>query len=144
MNAPSTPDAPKELMDHWWAALDARDLDRVLDLFHPDCQFLLPGMRFGGAGQLKPYVENYLNAFPDFATEILDSVASDTSIAFELRSTGTHTAPLATPNGELPPTGAQVVFESCLYIRAQDGKITSFHNYFDHPEWVGPVEDSGA
>lgn len=130
---------PHQLMDRWWAAVGARDLDAVLDLFSTDCHFVLPGMKFHGAQRMKPYVENYLRAFPDFATEILASVASEEAIAFELRSTGTHTGPLATPNGELPATGSTVTFESCLYVKAAHGEITSFHTYFDHPEWVGPA-----
>jgi steroid delta-isomerase-like uncharacterized protein len=130
--------SPQQLMDRWWAALASRDLDGVLDAFGADCHFVLPGMKFHGAEQMKPYVENYLRALPDFATEILESVASEEAIAFELRSTGTQTAPLATPDGEVPATGARVTFESCLYVKAKQGKITSFHTYFDHPEWVGP------
>lgn len=131
-------EAPKALMGRWWAALGARDLAGVLDLFSADCDFVLPGMKFQGAQRMMPYVENYLRAFPDFATEILASVASEEAIAFELRSTGTHTGPLATPNGELPATGSTVTFEFCLYVKAPQGQITSFHTYFDHPEWVGP------
>ncbi len=125
-------------MQRWWTALDARELDGVLDLFSVDCDFVMPGMRFRGAEQMKAYVENYLHAFPDFQTEILMSVASDRAIAYELRSTGTQSGPLGTPEGQVAPTAAKVVFDSCLFARAENGKITYFHTYFDHPEWVGP------
>ncbi len=129
---------PKELLERWWAALEARELEKVDDLFSVDCDVVLPGMKFKGPERLRSYVENYLIAFPDFQTEILASVASKDEIALELRSTGTHSAPLATPAGELGASGAKVAFESCLFVRAEGGKITYFHNYFDHPEWVGP------
>ncbi len=129
----------KGLLDRWWEAFEARDVDRALTLLDPDCDWVLPGLRFRGRDQFKPFIENYLTAFPDFRSEIVEWVGSDDAIALEVRSTGTQTGTLATPNGEVPATGAKVVFESCYYLRVDKGLFISWHGYFDHPAWVGPT-----
>ncbi len=131
--------AAKELLDSWWEAFDSREIDRCLELLSPDCEWVLPGQRFRGRDQLRPFIENYLTAFPDFHSEILHWVGSDDAVALEVESTGTQTGPLATPNGELPATGAQVVVRACYYIHVDRGQFTSWHGYFDHPAWTGPT-----
>lgn len=128
----------KDLLDRWWQAVEARDIDGVVELFSPDCDFVLPGSRFRGPGELKPFLQNYLTAFPDLHFDVTDGVASDQAVAVEVRSSGTQTGALGTPRGSLPATGTKVTFQSCIYAKVQDGKFTAWHTYFDHPAWVGP------
>jgi ketosteroid isomerase-like protein len=59
------------------------------------------------------------------------SVEADGAIALELEVTGTHTGPMPTPKGTVAPTNAKVVWESCDYIRVRNGRIVSWHGYYD-------------
>jgi predicted ester cyclase len=51
----------------------------------------------------------------------------------EVRFTGTHLGELRNPRtgGVIPPTGRTVTWTAAEVIRAADGKITSWHAYFD-------------
>lgn len=53
-------------------------------------------------------------------------------IAFEIVATGTHDGPLATPQGELPPTGHTITAEQGLFETLDtDGLIAEERAYFD-------------
>ena len=45
--------------------------------------------------------------------------------------TGTHTGPLNTPNGPIPPTGKSIDLHSLSILRFEDDRVASEHNYFD-------------
>jgi predicted ester cyclase len=89
------------------------------------------GLRIHGPAQMRPLLEAYQQAFPDIRSEIMTTVETPDAIALELRISGTHTGPMQTPGGSIPPTGKSVVWESVDIVRVSDGKITSWHAYFD-------------
>ena len=39
---------------------------------------------------------------------------------------------MPTPGGLVQPTGKKVVWESCDYVGVKDGKVMSWHGYFDN------------
>lgn len=68
-------------------------------------------------------------AFPDIHREIFAIYAMDDVVIVELAIRGTHTGPLVTPAGTLPPTGNPVDIPCCDVFRLKDGKVVSFHCY---------------
>jgi ketosteroid isomerase-like protein len=122
----------KELVDRAWQAIESHALDKLSELYTPDAEITHPGgIRFRGPEQLRPFLEAYLTAFPDLRHEGVDWVESGDTIAVELRTTGTHTGPLHTPDGAIPPTGKQFLWESVDFIKVEGGKIASWHVYLD-------------
>jgi ketosteroid isomerase-like protein len=68
---------------------------------------------------------------PD-AHAVIDSLAqADDTVIVEGRFVGTHTGPLASPDGEIDPTGASVDLRFADFSRVRDAKITSYHTYYD-------------
>ena len=57
--------------------------------------------------------------------------AAGDAIIVEGRFVGTHTGPLAGPDGEIEPTGARVNLRFADVSRVRDGKIVSYHTYYD-------------
>jgi ketosteroid isomerase-like protein len=43
----------------------------------------------------------------------------------------THTGPLLTPAGEIPPTGRRVELQIAEVYRMREGKIALLHAYYD-------------
>lgn len=122
----------KELVDRAWQAIEAHTLDKLSELYAPDVEITHPGgIRLRGPEQLRPFLEAYLAAFPDLRHESVDWVESGDAIAVELRTTGTHSGPLHTPDGTIPPTGKHFLWESVDFIKVEGGKITSWHTYLD-------------
>ncbi len=127
----------KQLLDRNIKALNARDMEGLLANQHADAELLIPGgVTLHGHEQIAQYTEALWNAFPDGAFSFAGQVLADDAAATELVFTGTHTGPLATPNGEIPPTGRRVTIHSVSILRFKDGLIASEHAYLDQLEFM--------
>jgi predicted ester cyclase len=79
-------------------------------------------------------------AFPDNRIETIAVHADDRGGVHEFRAAGTHTGTLRGPAGEMPATGRTVRMDMCGVYEFEEGKITSFHLYFDQAELLGQLE----
>ncbi len=121
----------RKLVERFWKALESNELEDLAGFVDSDCHFKMPGAELTGLASIKPLLAAYATAFPDMKHRVKHAIESDDAIALELEVTGTHTGPMPTPQGPVAPTGAKVVWESCDYIRFRNGKISSWHGYFD-------------
>jgi ketosteroid isomerase-like protein len=121
----------KTVVDRFWDLFESNRLAELPDLFHSDCHFRMPGMEVRGGAAVLQLLSAYRAAFPDLRHVVKHSIESGETIAVELVATGTHTGPMQTPQGTVPPTGNTVVWESCDYIAVRGGKIASWHVYHD-------------
>lgn len=124
---------PRQIVDTFWKTFEAHRFDELFrDLVAERCEFVMPGMPpMRGHAPVRQMFEAYARAFPDFACEPLHGIESGDTYAGEARYTGTHRGPLATPQGELPPTGNPVTWDSADIVRVESGKIVSWHIYHD-------------
>jgi predicted ester cyclase len=121
----------KDVVDRIWAAMESHDLDGVERVMDPTIDFRMAGESARGTAEFRPFLEGYLAAFPDLRHEVVDYVEAGDTIALELRIKGTHTGPLQTPQGEVPATGRDVVWESVDYVKMRNERIASWHVYTD-------------
>ena len=72
-------------------------------------------------------------AIPDMEWRLLRPLVENSRrVAFEVAVTGVNDGPLATPNGELPPTGRAISVEMALFETIDaDGLIAEERSYFD-------------
>jgi predicted ester cyclase len=131
-----TPTA-KNILDRNITAVNARDIEAYLANQRPDVEFVLPGgVTLRGPDQVKQYTEALWEAFPDGALTFGAQVFGEDMAATEVVFTGTHTGPMVTPNGSVPPTGKAVVLHSASILRIKDGRIASEHVYVDQLEMM--------
>jgi len=125
--------SPAETVRTFWKQFTARRFDELFrDHVAADCEFIMPGMPpMRGHAPIRGMFEAYARAFPDFTCTPLSGIESADTYAGEARYSGTHRAPLATPQGEIPPTGRQVSWQSADIVRLDGGKIVSWHVYHD-------------
>jgi ketosteroid isomerase-like protein len=121
----------KQVTDKFWQLFEAGDLDAIEPLLDPDFSFKMPGAEMRGFAAMKAMLTGYRVAFPDLSHKVKHFVESGDTVALELDVKGTHTGPMITPAGPIPPSGKQVVWESCDYIRVRGGRILSWHVYHD-------------
>jgi ketosteroid isomerase-like protein len=122
----------RELATRFYEAFDAGDLDAVLSLFSDELETTDPGLgTVDGHGPFREYIETLKRAVPD-ARAVIDGMydAGDV-VVVEGRFAGTFTGPLATPDGDLEPTGASVDLRFADVSRAEGGKIVAYHTYYD-------------
>lgn len=89
------------------------------------------GIRLTGREAAETLWAMYNDAFPDNRLEIMAIHADDRGGVHEGRGIGTHTGPLRGPAGEIPATGKTALVNFCGVYEFDEGKITSYHLYFD-------------
>jgi steroid delta-isomerase-like uncharacterized protein len=121
-----------QILDRNITAINARDLEGFLKNQQPDVEFRIPGgITLLGREAVGQYIQLMWTAFPDVTLSFGDQVLGDDSAATEVVMSGTHTGPLNTPNGTIPPTGRSINLRSLSILRFEDGRIASERNYFD-------------
>jgi ketosteroid isomerase-like protein len=122
----------RELASRFYEAFDLGDIDGVLAVFAEDLEIIDPGMgTVHGHGPFREYIETLKRAVPDARAVIDDMYDAGDVVVVEGRFAGTFTGPLASPDGDIEPTGATVDLRFADVSRARDGKIVSYHTYYD-------------
>jgi predicted ester cyclase len=120
-------------VDAFWKAFEAGKIEEVFaQHVAPDVEFVMPGappMR--GAAAVRGLWEAWRVAFPDMRHETLHAIESGETYAAETSFAGTHKGPLRGAQGEVPPTGKTIRWQSADVIRFRGGKIASWHVYHD-------------
>ena len=126
-----------DVLDRNITALNARDIDAYLANQQPDVELVLPGgVTLHGRDQAGEYTEALWKAFPDGTLSFGDQVFADGAAATEVVFEGTHTGPMLTPNGPIPPTGRRVTLRSASILRIEDGLVASEHVSLDPLEMM--------
>jgi steroid delta-isomerase-like uncharacterized protein len=114
-------------------AFDHGDFGSVLQHVTPDVEvlFVPTGQTFRGPEGFTAFMKGFKTAFPDVEIEVTNQIAAGDDVVNEFVGRGTHTGPLETPGGTVPPTGRRVTFTVCEVYRFRDGKVASLHNYQD-------------
>jgi len=113
----------KHILDRNITTHNARDIDGYLANQKPDVEFVLPGgVTLHGRDQVRHYTEALWKAFPDGVLTFGNQVLAEDAAATELVFTGTHTGPMMTPNGPIPPTGKRVTTHSVSILRMNEGR----------------------
>ncbi len=113
-------------------ATDAHDLDGVRGFYAPDARIVAPGADLDGIDQIIPWYRIFITAFPDLKHEIRATIEQDATCVVQARATGTHTGPLPSPAGDIPPTGKSFVLDYVDLARFEEGRIKSETYYWDN------------
>jgi ketosteroid isomerase-like protein len=127
----------REIMDRITTALTTGDTDALGRLYAADAVAESPdGGRLEGAAAIVEYMTVLGRAFPDMSWETAHQSESGDTAIDEGYLVGTHTGPLATPEGELPPTGRSIRIRECDVITVRDGACVSHRFYYDRLEFM--------
>jgi ketosteroid isomerase-like protein len=122
----------KTLVDRVWKSIEGHDMRALEALMTPDVEMVFPGgVRFRGWKPLEAFLTAYVTAFPNLRHETLLTIEQGNKIAVELKARGTHTGPMVTPDGTIPPTGREVLWESVDLMETRDGKVAAWRVYND-------------
>ena len=113
-----------------WNARDRESWMAGLDLHRLEVQ-MPGGPRLTGREAAETMWNTYNEAFPDNRLEIIAIHADDRGGVHEGRATGTHTGTLRGPAGEIAATGRRAEIPFTGVYEFDEGKVTSFHLYFD-------------
>lgn len=85
-----------------------------------------------GRAAIQADVEQWITAMPDMAVETEEILVDGPTAVVRLLFVGTHTGPLQTLSGEVPPTGRRVSVPMAVFNRHDaDGTTEVEHRYLD-------------
>jgi steroid delta-isomerase-like uncharacterized protein len=131
---------------------DTRELcRRIYDLFSQgqleaamafaadDCEvsLLAFGQTFRGKEGFLRFMKGFHDAFPDIRVTVTRQIVEGDVTVNECTWKATHTGPLMSPTGAIPPTGKPVMgARFCEVWRFRDGKMVELVNYQDASTWL--------
>lgn len=115
-------------------AFSEGNLERCLALASDDIEvvFQAAGQTARGREGFLQFMQGFRTAFPDIVIRHTNVFAGEDHVAAEFVWSGTHTGPLSTPAGNIPPTGKKVSDgKVCEIITWREGRATRLVNYQD-------------
>ena len=115
------------------SALNDADWDRVRTLIAPDLSYAenTTGRRAESADAYLEIAKGTKAAFPDFTVTIEATATNNDTVAQRIVWEGTHTGPLNTPVGPIPPSGNHVRVVSSAWSRFEGDTIREIHFHID-------------
>jgi ketosteroid isomerase-like protein len=112
-----------------YAAWNAKDMDKCASNARPDAKMTMPS---GEAIPVRDYIENWARAFPDGQiTDVRIVAQTGNTVVAEFTARGTHTGPLESPMGRIPPTNRRIEMKMVEIAEFANGKMTGGRAYFD-------------
>ncbi len=125
-------DGPRDPVAGFYENFNRNDIDAALAAFSTELETIDPGMgTVSGHEPFREYLEVFKRAMPGAQAIIENLIHAGDTVIVEGRFVGTHTGPLASPDGDLDPTGAKVDLRFADFSRVHAAKIVSYHTYYD-------------
>jgi predicted ester cyclase len=129
----------RTIVEQLFAVIDGHRFDDVDTVLHPDAEMNTP---FGQGLTGPAWVElnrGFATTFPDGGHTLVRTVCSGDHCAVEGLWTGTHTGPMASPAGVVPPTGRRVTLPFAGVLTQREGRIAAMTIYFDQMTMLGQL-----
>ena len=87
--------------------------------------------RIQGVGEIIPCWQGWKDAMPDVKGNVTNACATGNTVVLEVTWKGTHTGPLQSPDGTIPPTGREQITRAGWVMNFDGDKIKESRHYFD-------------
>jgi steroid delta-isomerase-like uncharacterized protein len=130
----------RELAELHYSSFNERDYSRASQIYSPDVVTVEPGSgRMEGIDAFLAHTSAFTTGFPDARLEVLTVVDDGRRVVTEGLFIGTNTGPMATPQGELPPTGRPLRLPYCDVWESEAGRITKHTVYYDQMTFLAQL-----
>jgi NAD(P)-dependent dehydrogenase (short-subunit alcohol dehydrogenase family) len=121
---------PEAFVRNAYAVAEHKDLDGWKSMFNADGIFVDESVKITYRdGDWDYPVKNYGTAFADMHRELYNLWTIGNTVFVRLALQGTHTGPLETPFGTIPPTGKKMDAPCVDIFELENGKIKKFDCY---------------
>jgi steroid delta-isomerase-like uncharacterized protein len=122
----------KAVGTQWIEAFNAHDEQRLRELEAENATLEAPGdVQLHGRDAVSEYAISWFTAFPDARLEVTNVFAAGDWVVQECTFTGTHTAPMQTPMGEVPATNRTLTGRSVQVARVEGDVVAETRLYYD-------------
>lgn len=125
----------RELHERALEAFNTKDEAGIRATCSKDVEYVAPGGMTGkGIDAYLDFCRSWWTAFPDGKALVQRLHVTDDALIEEAVFAGTHRGVLATPMGDIPPTGRRLEGRYTAVYAVSGGRITSDHLVFDRME----------
>jgi steroid delta-isomerase-like uncharacterized protein len=129
-----------EVVHKYLDAFNRADWETYKTTLTADSVHIEPGgMELHGPDASAQGVNVFKVAFPDLSGEVIRLMTGEQEAAVEIVWKGTHTGPLVTPTGTIPPTGKPVTVHATKVFAFEGGLIKYSRHYWDMTELLGAI-----
>jgi steroid delta-isomerase-like uncharacterized protein len=122
----------RELAEQHNRTFNERAWSRASQIYSPDLVTVEPGAgTIHGIEAFIGFAQGFAQAFPDSRLEVRSITEDGDRVIVEGAYTGTHTGPMASPQGEVPPTGRTLNLPYCDVFEVIAGRIATHRVYYD-------------
>jgi steroid delta-isomerase-like uncharacterized protein len=128
----------KKLIEKLQLAIDNHDSVAIAQCYAEDATMTVSGEPepIRGREAIAKSLEAIFRAMPDFKVKFT-TLISGNHIIFENTAEGTFTGPMATPAGDIPPTGKSAKYKSVFIAKVNaDGLIEEDKTYYDPADFM--------
>lgn len=113
-------------------AFNAHDEQKIRELNAENGVFEAPGdVHLEGREAVTEYTMAWLNAFPDARIDVHSELVSGDWAVQEFVFSGTHTGPMQSPMGEIPPTNRTLNGRGVQVFKVEGDVVVDTRLYFD-------------
>jgi len=124
------------ILEVFFRAFDAGLWKEATQAYAPDAEIRFPGMPLLSREGFIDICRDFRVAFPDIRHTFPHIASAGATVGTEVVATGTHSAALALPRGELAPTGRRITLRAA-HFASTDGTAIGRHTvYFDQVEFM--------
>jgi ketosteroid isomerase-like protein len=128
-----------DLVHTLYRGMETNDLDLAMSVFDPDVETAIPNSSLTGSADLRGLLGAFLTAVPDNRLRIIRHLEDGDTILIEATYSGTHTGPLVSPSGTIPPTEQAFSFPYADVLTARAGKVVTRHIYWDNVTFLSQL-----
>jgi steroid delta-isomerase-like uncharacterized protein len=110
-----------------------RQFEAAAQCFAPGAELLNVATRdsFRGPDGYLEFARGWAGALPDLQITVEDLAAGDLTAVVQYTLRGTHTGPLVSPSGFVPPTWSHIELQFCDVLEVREGMVQRLTSYFD-------------
>lgn len=122
-------------------AFNAADWDTFRATLAPDgvLEEVPTGRRAEGADAIVALMQGWKRAFPDGRGTVRNLFGSGNAALLEVDWDATHTGPLVTEQGSIPPSGKSVRIDTVLVLEVEGDQAKLTRHYFDLLQILTPI-----
>jgi steroid delta-isomerase-like uncharacterized protein len=124
--------SPQEVAARFVEAFNAHDEQRISEINGENVVFEAPGdIQLEGRDAATQYAMEWLNAFPDARITVHNEMVAGDWVVQEFTFTGTQTAPMQSPMGEIPATNRSLTGRGIQVVRVEGDVAVEERLYYD-------------
>jgi len=118
-------------LETWMAAVERGEVDAIADMCTQDVELSSPQGDLRGRDQVRAMFRAWVDGFSERQHPISNTLEAGDSVVAEYLLIGTHTGPMPSPRGVIPPTGKSIRVPSIAIYELRDGKLARSRGQFD-------------